>query len=203
MKASRRRLSRTNLSVLPSSTVSISRMGRIWLRDEGTEHFPGDLSEAEQKMMYATAIAPAQDVFALAVPCRGLEDEALLGHVVGSKDHTVDPELQPFVAKRMDAKTTELESSDVPRSSQPDAVIGAIRDAASSCSPAPCRVSSRPALPQGSRACHQMTGDCTGIFGTPRVYLTVRCLPCHHTKFAEGKRRDIAMSGLWFNPAPT
>jgi pimeloyl-ACP methyl ester carboxylesterase len=106
--------------------------GRIWLREEGTEYFCGDLSEADQKMIYATAMAPAQDVFALPYPGAAWKTKPCW-YVVGSQDRTVNPDLERFVAKRMDAKTTELDSSHVPMLSQPDAVIGVIRDAASHC----------------------------------------------------------------------
>jgi pimeloyl-ACP methyl ester carboxylesterase len=106
--------------------------GRIWLREEGTRYFCGDLSDTDQKLVYATAVAPAQDVFALPYPGVAWKTKPCW-YVVGSKDRTVNPELERFVAKRMNAKTTELDSSHVPMLSQPDAVIDVIRDAASSC----------------------------------------------------------------------
>jgi pimeloyl-ACP methyl ester carboxylesterase len=37
--------------------------GRVWLRPEGVECFAGDLSEQEQKIVYATHYAPAADLF--------------------------------------------------------------------------------------------------------------------------------------------
>ncbi|HEV2651334.1 MAG TPA: hypothetical protein VGU69_08750 [Rhizomicrobium sp.] len=46
----------------------------------------------------------------------------------------MNPELERFVAKRMGAKTVELQSSHVPMLSQPDAVLQVIRDAAKSLS---------------------------------------------------------------------
>ena len=42
--------------------------GRIWLLPEGTRYFCGDLSEEEQKLVWATAMAPAADVFARPYP---------------------------------------------------------------------------------------------------------------------------------------
>ena len=45
---------------------------------------------------------------------------------------TVHPELQRFVAKRMGASTTEVESSHVPMLSKPNVVIDVIRAAAKS-----------------------------------------------------------------------
>jgi pimeloyl-ACP methyl ester carboxylesterase len=50
--------------------------------------------------------------------------------VVATKDRTVKPELERFVAKRMDADTIELDSSHVPMLSHPDRVLDVIRAAA-------------------------------------------------------------------------
>jgi pimeloyl-ACP methyl ester carboxylesterase len=51
-------------------------------------------------------------------------------YIVGANDRTVQPELQRFVAKRMNAKVTELASSHVPMLSQPQRVYEVIREAA-------------------------------------------------------------------------
>ena len=51
-------------------------------------------------------------------------------YIVGSEDRTIQPELQRFLAKRMNAKVTELASSHVPMLSQPQAVLDVIRNAA-------------------------------------------------------------------------
>jgi pimeloyl-ACP methyl ester carboxylesterase len=60
--------------------------GRIWLCEEGTKYFCGDLSDADQKLVYVTAMAPAEDVFAGPYPGPRLEDEAMLvcGRIPGS-----------------------------------------------------------------------------------------------------------------------
>ena len=42
--------------------------GRVWLRPEGVECFAGDLSEEEQKIVYATHYAPAADLFGRNAP---------------------------------------------------------------------------------------------------------------------------------------
>jgi len=49
---------------------------------------------------------------------------------VATQDHTVNPELERFAAKRMGATTVELRSSHVPMLSQPNAVLDVIRNAA-------------------------------------------------------------------------
>jgi len=51
-------------------------------------------------------------------------------YIVATKDRTVQPELQGFVAKRMSARTHEVASSHVPMLSHPDLVINVIRAAA-------------------------------------------------------------------------
>jgi pimeloyl-ACP methyl ester carboxylesterase len=50
-------------------------------------------------------------------------------YIVGKKDHTVHPDMERFVAKRMGATTYELDSSHVPMLSQPERVIDVIRAA--------------------------------------------------------------------------
>jgi pimeloyl-ACP methyl ester carboxylesterase len=52
--------------------------------------------------------------------------------IVATKDRTIQPELERFVAKRMGATTFETDSSHVPMLSQPDFVLDVIRKAATS-----------------------------------------------------------------------
>jgi pimeloyl-ACP methyl ester carboxylesterase len=51
-------------------------------------------------------------------------------YIMATKDRTVQPELQRFVAKRMGATIREVESSHVPMLSNPELVIDVIRAAA-------------------------------------------------------------------------
>jgi pimeloyl-ACP methyl ester carboxylesterase len=53
-------------------------------------------------------------------------------YIVGKNDHTVHPDLERFVAKRMKATTHEFESSHVPMLSKPNLVLDVIRAAANS-----------------------------------------------------------------------
>jgi hypothetical protein len=53
-------------------------------------------------------------------------------YVVGTEDHTVNPEPERFVAKRMGATTNEVASSHVAMLSNPDVVIEAILKLAAS-----------------------------------------------------------------------
>jgi pimeloyl-ACP methyl ester carboxylesterase len=105
---------------------------RAWLAPHGTEFFCGDLSEAEQKLVWATHIAPdagllqQQKLTADQVAWRTKPS----WYVLATQDHTVNPDLQRWVSKRMGATVTEVASSHVPMLSQPDVVINVIRKAA-------------------------------------------------------------------------
>src|SRR5258706_6633274 len=103
--------------------------GRIWLRPEGTKYFCGDLSEQEQKLVWATQGVPKPDLFEAKVGGTAWKSKPSW-YIVGKKDHTVHPDLERFFAKRMGATTYELESSHVPMLSQPDSVLDVIRAAA-------------------------------------------------------------------------
>jgi len=103
--------------------------GRIWLLKDGVKYFAGDLPEQEQKVVWATQGVPAADLFS-----RKIEDAAWKSkpswYIVAKNDHTVHPELQRFLAKRMGAKTYEVDSSHVPMLSRPSLVLDVIRTAA-------------------------------------------------------------------------
>jgi pimeloyl-ACP methyl ester carboxylesterase len=103
--------------------------GRIWLRPEGTKYFCGDLSEQEQKLVWATQGAPKPDLFEAKVGGTAWKSKPSW-YIVGKKDHTVHPDLERAMAKRMGATTDELDSSHVPMLSQPERVIDVIRTAA-------------------------------------------------------------------------
>ena len=53
-------------------------------------------------------------------------------YIVADNDRTVQPDLERFVAERMDAHTYHVDSSHVPMLSQPGFVLDVIRKAASS-----------------------------------------------------------------------
>ena len=103
--------------------------GRLWLKQSGTAAFCGDLSNEEQNLVFATQAAPLADLFTQ--PVRGAAWKTKpTYYIVGTEDRTVHPDLQRFVAKRMNAKIIELQSSHVPMLSQPQRVYEAIIDAA-------------------------------------------------------------------------
>ena len=103
---------------------------RIFLKPSGPAEFCGDLPDAEQKLVYATQGAPLTDLFTQPVRGAAWKTKPTF-YIVGTEDRTVHPDLERFVAKRMNAKITELKSSHVPMLSQPEAVCDVIRAAAS------------------------------------------------------------------------
>ena len=103
--------------------------GRIWLKPDGIACFAGDLSEQEKKVVWATHYAPAADLFTKKVDGTAWRSKPSW-YIVAKKDRTVQPDLERFLAKRMNATTYEVESSHVPMLSQPERVIDVIRTAA-------------------------------------------------------------------------
>jgi len=101
--------------------------GRIWMLPEGVEYFAGDLTEQEKKFVWATHFAPAADLFTQKLDGVAWRMKPT-SYIVATKDRTVQPELQRFLAKRMGAITREVASSHVPMLSQPDQVINVIRE---------------------------------------------------------------------------
>src|SRR5262249_36812365 len=91
----------------------------------------GDLPKEEQKLIWATHAAPTADLFSQKVEGTAWKSRPSW-YIVATNDHTIQPELQRFVAKRMGAKTFETNSSHVPMLSQPSFVLDVIRKAASS-----------------------------------------------------------------------
>lgn len=105
--------------------------GRVWLKADGVPAFAGDLSEQEQKLIRATQAAPVADLFNQKVAGTAWKSKPSW-YVIATKDHTIQPELQRFVSKRMGATTFETDSSHVPMLSQPEFVLDVIRKAAAS-----------------------------------------------------------------------
>jgi pimeloyl-ACP methyl ester carboxylesterase len=106
--------------------------GRVWMLPKGIEYFAGDLPEAERKVAWATHYAPGANLFQQ----QKLEKVAWRSKpswfIVAKQDHTVHPELQRALAKRMNATVVEVQSSHVPMLSKPELVLDVIRKAAAS-----------------------------------------------------------------------
>jgi pimeloyl-ACP methyl ester carboxylesterase len=105
--------------------------GRVWIRPEGTKAFAGDLSEADQKVVWAVHGAPVADLFNQKMKGAAWKTKPTW-YVVAKNDRTVHPDLERFLAKRMNAKTVEADSSHVAMLATPSVVIDVIRDAANS-----------------------------------------------------------------------
>jgi pimeloyl-ACP methyl ester carboxylesterase len=105
--------------------------GRIWLRPEGTRAFAGDLSEPEQKLVWATQTVPDTGLFNDKVDGTAWRSKPSW-YIVADNDQTVHPDLERFAAKRMGAHTYDVDSSHVAMLSHPDFVLDVIRTAANS-----------------------------------------------------------------------
>jgi pimeloyl-ACP methyl ester carboxylesterase len=103
--------------------------GRIWLLPDGIDDFAGDLPDQEKKLVLATQGVPKPDLFDAKAGGTAWKSKPSW-YIVGKKDRTVHPDMERFVAKRMGATTTELDSSHVPMLSQPERVLDVIRAAA-------------------------------------------------------------------------
>jgi pimeloyl-ACP methyl ester carboxylesterase len=102
--------------------------GRVWLNANGVPSFAGDLPKQEQALVWATQGAPVADLFNQKVEGTAWKSKPSW-YIVATKDHTIQPDLERFVAKRMGATTFETDSSHVPMLSQPDFVLDVIRKA--------------------------------------------------------------------------
>jgi pimeloyl-ACP methyl ester carboxylesterase len=103
--------------------------GRVWMLPDGVKCFAGDLSEEEQRVVWATHFAPDADLFNQKVEGTAWRSKPSW-YIVAKNDRTVQPELERFLAKRMGAATYEVESSHVPMLSNPSMVLDVIRTAA-------------------------------------------------------------------------
>ena len=103
--------------------------GRLWLRHEGIACFAGDLPDDEQQLVWATHFAPAADLFTTRVEGTAWRTKPSW-YVVANNDRTVQPEMERFAAKRMNATIYEVDSSHVPILSNPEFVLDVVRTAA-------------------------------------------------------------------------
>jgi pimeloyl-ACP methyl ester carboxylesterase len=104
--------------------------GRIWLRPDGVACFAGDLPEPEQKLVWATQVPSAANLFNERAEGTAWRSKPSW-YIVASNDRTVQPELERAAAKRMGAQTYEADSSHVVMLSNPGLVLDVIRAAAS------------------------------------------------------------------------
>jgi pimeloyl-ACP methyl ester carboxylesterase len=115
----------------PISTAIVSDAAKFLYVDRKKFHdlFAQDVSEAEARVMAAT-----QKPIASAAFDQSVNDIAWKTipswYLVTQSDRAINPELQRFMAQRMGAKTTEVNSSHVPFISHPNEVAKLIQEAA-------------------------------------------------------------------------
>src|ERR1700736_2035001 len=95
----------------------------------GAAFFAGDLSDQEQKVVWATHSAPDANLFNAKIDRTAWKTKPSW-YIVATKDRTVRPELQHFLAKRMGATTIEADTSHVAMLSKPNLVADVIMKAA-------------------------------------------------------------------------
>jgi len=105
--------------------------GRVWMLPSGIGCFAGDLSEQEQRLVWATQGVPDANLFNQKLDGTAWRTKPSW-YIVANNDRTVHPDLERFAAKRMGAHTYDVDSSHVPMLSHPDFVLGVIREAANS-----------------------------------------------------------------------
>jgi pimeloyl-ACP methyl ester carboxylesterase len=91
--------------------------------------FAGDLPEARAKVLYAVQ-EPFQRALLTGRTTQAAWRSKPSFYAVSTEDGTIDPDLERFMAKRMGAKTIEVNSSHVSMISHPDEITGLILDAA-------------------------------------------------------------------------
>jgi pimeloyl-ACP methyl ester carboxylesterase len=119
----------------PANTLSkyfVPTGGFLYLSKDGVkEVFAQDLNAKQQGLIFATQKPASQSIF-------GDKSEAPAWKqkpswfIITKNDRAINPELQRFMAKRINAKTTEIESSHVVMFSHPKEVLAVIEAAATS-----------------------------------------------------------------------
>jgi pimeloyl-ACP methyl ester carboxylesterase len=91
--------------------------------------FAGDVPEKQAKVLFAVQ-APFDKALLAGKTTQAAWRSKPSFYAVSKNDRTINPDLERFMAKRMGAKTIELESSHVSMISQPEAVAALILEAA-------------------------------------------------------------------------
>lgn len=104
--------------------------GFVYITEKGVKTvFANDLSPKQQALIYATQTPASHTVFADKSGAPAWKAKPTW-YVVAKGDKTIKPDLERFMAKRMKAKTIELESSHVLMSAKPKEVLKVIEEAA-------------------------------------------------------------------------
>ncbi|RIV23525.1 alpha/beta hydrolase [Fibrisoma montanum] len=104
--------------------------GFIKLTFEGVQQsFAGDLSEPEQRLIFATQTPASETVFGAKNTTQAWKDRPSF-YIVAGQDGAIPPDLERMMASHIGAKTIEIDSSHVPMISQPEEVLDVILEAA-------------------------------------------------------------------------
>ena len=95
--------------------------------------FAADVSNKEQGLLYATQI-PANKILFGSPSDEPAWKQKPNWYIVAKSDKAINPDLERFMAKRMNAKITEIESSHVVMISHPKEILQIIEDAAKNAS---------------------------------------------------------------------
>jgi pimeloyl-ACP methyl ester carboxylesterase len=100
--------------------------GYLWLSEDAfVKHFAGDLPPAHAKVLFATQQPITETLFAGKVSVAAWRSKPSF-YAVSANDETTTPDLERFLAKRMNATTIELPSSHVSMISHPKEVTALI-----------------------------------------------------------------------------
>ncbi|WP_259067934.1 alpha/beta hydrolase [Mucilaginibacter sp. X4EP1] len=118
---------------VPANTLAtyfVPQDGFMYLSKKGIETiFAQDLMPKQQALIYATQVPASQSVFVDKSGEPAWKAKASW-YIVAKNDGAISPDLERLMAKRMNAKTIELESSHVVMITHPKEVIALIEDAA-------------------------------------------------------------------------
>ncbi len=104
--------------------------GYVWMSKEGVQkHFAADIPVKESALIYSTQGPAALALFGDKMGKPAWKNKPSW-YILAKNDHTISPELELIMAKRMGAKLTELDTSHVPMISKPEEVLKVIREAA-------------------------------------------------------------------------
>lgn len=101
----------------------------LFLSQEGVKTvFAADVSLKDQKLLYATQIPAAKGLFEdkSGEPAWKLKPS---WYIISKSDKAIHPDLERFMAKRMNAKISEIEASHVVMMSHPKEVLQIIKEA--------------------------------------------------------------------------
>jgi pimeloyl-ACP methyl ester carboxylesterase len=98
-------------------------------RDKFHDAFAKDVPAAESRVMAATQQPIFSKIFSTPLPSAAWKSLPSW-YLVATEDRAINPDLERFMAKRMGAKTVEVQSSHVPFLTKPGEVVALIEQAA-------------------------------------------------------------------------